>query len=145
MTRRRNASISYLSSISSELIELGLGAGVLGVLEHALALALLGSLQAADLRIFVDRHEAGVVGVGLEPLGQDLFGLFEIAVVAIELGELDIGMDGLGVADDFLDQALLGRELFLLEPFELGVQRLGRLGSGGLSVVCRGRRQGRRA
>ena len=121
-----------------QLVELDLGAGVLRMLQHALRLALDRPLQAADLRVLVDRLQRLVVGIGLEALGQDLLGLVEIAVPAIDVGQLEVGVDRLGVGHDLLDQPLLGRELLLLEPLELGFPRLGRLGRGrGGSLVQR--------
>ena len=77
-----------------QLVELGLGAGVLGILLHALLLAVPGLFQAADLRVLVDRRQTVVVGIGLEALGQDLLGLVEIAVLPIDVGQLDVGVNG---------------------------------------------------
>ena len=41
------------------------------------------------------------------------------------LGQFEVGVDRRRVGHDLLDQALLGRELLLLEPLELGLHRLG--------------------
>ena len=94
MTRRRKASISYLSSISVNWSSLALAAVSSGFCWTRWLLAVPGLFQAADLRVLVDRRQAVVVGIGLEAFGQDLFRLVEIAAPAINLGELDVGMHG---------------------------------------------------
>ena len=54
-----------------QLVELDLGGGVLGMLLHAMRLALDGPLQAADLRVLVDRHQArGRSGLAFRPLAR---------------------------------------------------------------------------
>ena len=108
-----------------QLVELDLCGGLLRPLLDAVLLLLDGARQAEELRVLVDLHQALVLGIGLQALGEDLLGLVEIAVLAIDIGELDVGVGRRRVADDLLDQALLGRELFLLELVELGLHGLG--------------------
>ncbi len=112
-----------------QLVELRFGAGVFGMLKHLLRLAFNRPFQAVDLGVFIDRMQRRVVGVGLEALREHLLGLVEIAVAAIDFGQVEIGVDSLGVGEDFFDQALLRGKLLVLEPVELGCLRLGRLGA----------------
>ena len=87
--------------------------------------------QAADLSVFIDRLQPRVSVVGLQPLRKHLLGLVVITPPAIDVGQIEIRVHGLGIGENVLDQSLLRAELLLFEPLQVGRHRLGRWGGRG--------------
>ncbi len=113
-----------------QLVELDLGSRVVGPFADDLGLFLDRTFQAADLGVLESGQKDRIAGVGLDAFGQHFLGLIQVAALPIEVGQVEIGVNRLGVAQNVLDEPLLGRELLLFEPIELGVERLAGLDRG---------------